>query len=115
MDMLCVKRVRTDRAAGYAAAAPDTFVRIIGKLRLCRKAFGIVAPHAAKRTALEKDRCADARPVVYRKTLDVKNIALHVGHLLFDAFGAFDKLILIQLSILLKYQFQPQMRTCRFS
>ena len=84
MDMLCVKRVRTDRAAGYAAAAPDTFVRIIGKLRLCRKAFGIVAPHAAKRTALEKDRCADARPVVYRKTLDVKNIALHVGHLFPD-------------------------------
>jgi hypothetical protein len=52
------------------------------QFRFRRHAFGIVAPPAPQRAAFEEDRRANARPVVQRVSLDVKNRSLEHSYIL---------------------------------
>ena len=49
-------------------------------LRLSPPCFRVMAPNAAQRTALEENRRADARPIVYRKGQDVRDESLFLAH-----------------------------------
>jgi hypothetical protein len=66
---------RTVRKAG---ATGDTFIRIRSKFRVRTDGFGIVAPDASERAALEKYGRPDTRPVMDGKSLDIKNKARYV-------------------------------------
>ena len=59
--------------AGGACPAADAFVRVETELRRGRFALRIVAPGAVERTAFQKYRRADARPVLDRKALYIEN------------------------------------------
>ena len=53
-------------------------------LRLLFLTFGIVAPPAFKRAALEEDRGPYARAVVYGEPLDIKHNAFYHGYISSD-------------------------------
>jgi len=57
----------------HASAAPDAPIYPQGRLRGALPAFGIVAPSALQRAALEKDRRADAGAIVYGVPLYVED------------------------------------------
>ena len=107
--MTAFKDVYALLANRLAATAPRAFVREICELLLRRNAFGVVTPHTTQRTPLEKERGADARSVVNRKMLDVKYVCRHA---LFSSNSARAMNSSWNfLSILVKYQLQPEMRT----
>jgi hypothetical protein len=53
----------------------DALVLTIRKQARKGDAFGVVAPKAAERAALEKDRCSDSRTVMDAKILQTKDSA----------------------------------------
>jgi hypothetical protein len=53
-------------------------------LRLLFLTFGIVAPPAFKRAALEEDRGPYAGAIMYGETLDIKNNSFYHGYSLSD-------------------------------
>ena len=67
--------LQTDREASIAVIGPDAAVAGLNELDLPRTAFGVGAPHAGERAALEKDDGADPGPVVKRELLNVEHQA----------------------------------------
>lgn len=57
-------------------AAADASFGIVFQYRVGGYGFGVVTPTAVKVAALKKYRCADPRPVISRKSLNVENDAL---------------------------------------
>ena len=83
----CVHALRARRTHARTFAAADALVRVTGCLRAGADALGIVAPDAAQRAALEKQRRAYARAVVDGEALYVHQQAggqrvVHVDSLL---------------------------------
>jgi hypothetical protein len=68
------KGMNARRADGSALLTADAFVPQKGKLTFLRFTFGVMAPDAVQRTALEKDDRADALAIVERKMLDIENM-----------------------------------------
>jgi hypothetical protein len=69
--------VRSMRADRRAVAALDAFVGEKRQFRLHLAALWIVAPTAAQRTALQKNRRPDARSVMHRKAFYIDQSAFH--------------------------------------
>jgi hypothetical protein len=61
----------------FAFTTISTAVCLMHKLRFAGKTFGIVAPYAAKRTALEKDSSSKSGAVVHRHFFNIKNDSVH--------------------------------------
>jgi hypothetical protein len=66
---------RAVRARPNAIAAANAALAKIENLRLARLALGVVAPAAAQRTTLEKNRGSNSRAIVKRETHDVEDEA----------------------------------------
>jgi hypothetical protein len=68
-------------AGRQALTAENALLRVKLDLSFDAQPFGIVAPEAAQRAAFKKNRRADARPIVNRKPLDVKDHPDNIAHL----------------------------------
>ena len=81
MDAVLLEAQGLLRTGGHTAPAAKAFVRIVRQLRCGLLGFGIAAPQAAQRTALEEDQRPYARAVMHGIALDVENgTAILVRH-----------------------------------
>jgi len=68
----------SSRADSEAPTTTDTSVREKHNFRFKPNAFRILTPKTVKRTALEKNCCPDAWPVMNREALNIKDSSLHL-------------------------------------
>ena len=78
MDALA-ERQRSLRAGVHTASAPHARLRAVPERRLRSDALRILAPRAAQRTALEKQRAAKPRAVMDGEALQIENDPVHMA------------------------------------